>query len=182
VSARTSPRTTLLTRVRAQSRRWWLHLSTIARPDSKNTAHSPFRPRYTCAHLPLGFGSLLGEARSDASSGTNRLPMRPPSACDPASQATNPEKTNGDSTPPASVTTRSASARGVVKTRPASFASFATLFNELPPSPCGGAWGESQVRTGLSAGGSRIRTLSPTRGRGSLCSERDGHNSSSRTI
>jgi hypothetical protein len=37
VSARTSPRTALLTRVRAQSRRFWFHLLTIARPHPKIT-------------------------------------------------------------------------------------------------------------------------------------------------
>src|SRR5271170_6696040 len=76
VSARTSPRTALLTRVRAQSRRCWFHLLTTARPHPKITAHSPFRPRYACSHLPLEFRSLLAEAGSDANSRTNRLRIR----------------------------------------------------------------------------------------------------------
>ena len=58
VSARASPRTALLTRVRAQSRRCWFHLLTIARPPPKITAHSRFRPRFACSHVPLEFRSL----------------------------------------------------------------------------------------------------------------------------
>jgi hypothetical protein len=65
-SARTSPMTALLTRVRAQSRRCWFDLLTTARQHSKNTAHSTSRLRYACAHLLLEFRSLLVEARSDA--------------------------------------------------------------------------------------------------------------------
>jgi hypothetical protein len=43
---------------------------------SKITAHSLFRPRYTCSHLPLEFRPLLAEASSDVNSRTNRHQWR----------------------------------------------------------------------------------------------------------
>ena len=75
-SARTFPRTALLTRVRAQSRRCWFNFLATARPRPKNTAHSPSRPRHACAHLPLEFRWLPAEAGRDVNERTNRPVFR----------------------------------------------------------------------------------------------------------